>query len=127
MLLVFEGVLANQRLLNLQMLRAMRKDPFLLYVYRFGKWELQVSDKLVPGDIISLTSNSILSSSSINYNLKQKKNLEVNKNIQRSVEKYVPCDAIIIRVNCLVNEALLTGNYIYFIFINFLRILINCN
>jgi hypothetical protein len=56
MLLVFEGVLAQQRLMSLQMLRSMRKDPFFLYAYRAGKWELLQSDQLLPGDIVSLAS-----------------------------------------------------------------------
>lgn len=58
MLLAFEGVLAHQRLHSLQMLRAMRKDPYFLYVYRMAKWELLLSDQLLPGDIVSLTSNT---------------------------------------------------------------------
>lgn len=59
LLLLFEGVLAQQRLMSLQMLRSMRKDPYFLFVYRMGKWDICLSDELVPGDIVSLTVDSL--------------------------------------------------------------------
>ena len=78
MLLFFEGVLAHQRLLSLTMLRAMRKDPFLLYVYRLGKWNSCYSDKLVPGDIISLTAAMPISTSNSNNLQKRSKQGKIN-------------------------------------------------
>jgi manganese-transporting P-type ATPase len=113
MLLLFEGVLAQQRLMSLQMLRSMRKDPFFLYAYRAGKWELLQSDQLVPGDIVSLASAALAqkgpkgslqhhSISSLFTTVPGRKQLS-------QLERYVPCDAVIIRGSCVVNEAMLTG------------------
>jgi magnesium-transporting ATPase (P-type) len=51
------GMLCRQRQTSLMMLRNMRRPPITLYVYRCKKWDLQSSESLVPGDIISLVSS----------------------------------------------------------------------
>jgi manganese-transporting P-type ATPase len=113
LLLVFEGVLAQQRLMSLQMLRSMRKDPYFLFVYRMGKWDLRLSDELVPGDIVSLTADSLtVQKSTPSFlhpppSMSSLPSLRIEK--QSKIERYVPCDAVIIRGSCVVNEAMLTG------------------
>jgi cation-transporting ATPase 13A1 len=59
MLMTFEGMLVKQRLRSLSMLRAMRRPPILVYVYRELKWSVITSDLLIPGDIISITSTRL--------------------------------------------------------------------
>ena len=61
MLMVFEGMLCNQRLNSLAMLRAMRRAPIKIFVYRNNIWEYISSDQIIPGDIISITTNPISS------------------------------------------------------------------
>jgi manganese-transporting P-type ATPase len=108
LLLVFEGVLAQQRLMSLQMLRSMRKDPYFLFVYRLGRWDLRLSDELVPGDIASLTADSLTVQRSLPSIPLIPSSLQIEK--QSKIERYVPCDAVIIRGSCVVNEAMLTGH-----------------
>ena len=55
MLMFFEGMLCKQRQSSLMMLRNMRRPPTVLYVLRSGKWDLQSSEFIFPGDVISLT------------------------------------------------------------------------
>ena len=40
------------------MLRDMRRPPILIFVLRGGQWEPLSSDQLVPGDVVSLTSDA---------------------------------------------------------------------
>lgn len=99
MLLFFEGVLAKQRLVSLENLRAMKRQPVPMYVFRCGRWEVSSSENIVPGDIISLsftpTSDTTMGRRSQQITVEQ--------------EKIIPCDALIIRGSCVVNEAMLTG------------------
>ncbi len=57
MLMLFEGVMCNQRQNNVLMMRNMRRPPYLLCVYRNKEWIETRSDGIVPGDIISVTSD----------------------------------------------------------------------
>ncbi|CAE7573823.1 ATP13A1 [Symbiodinium microadriaticum] len=101
MLLFFEGVLAKQRLVSLQNLRAMNREPSPVYVFRRSKWELISSEQLVPGDVMSL---SFEPTREIGLNSRKMSTATANTS-----EKIVPCDALLIRGSCVVNEAMLTG------------------
>jgi manganese-transporting P-type ATPase len=57
MLLLFEGVMCNQRQQNVLMMRAMRRPAYEILVYRGNQWMKISSDIIVPGDILSLTSD----------------------------------------------------------------------
>lgn len=105
MLLFFEGVLAMQRLVSLQNLRSMKRDPTDVYVFRCGKWKLISSEQLVPGDVMSLSVTSQGDSQSYG----RKHGRGGTSPSTAITEKCVPCDALIIRGSCVVNEALLTG------------------
>ena len=74
------------------MLRNMRRPPIPLFVFRDNKWELSQSDEIFPGDLISL--------SNININI----NRRGGSADRREEEKIVPCDALLVRGNCVVNE-----------------------
>jgi cation-transporting ATPase 13A1 len=91
MLMFFEGMMCKQRLNSLEMLRNMRRPPMLVYVFRAKSWVNIMSDQLVPGDVVSLKSGK-----------KTVRNYENEENI-------VPCDVVLIRGKCVVNEAMLTG------------------
>lgn len=89
MLLVFESTIVKQRLKNLGIIRAMVPPPHRVYVYRAGKWAQVSSEELVPGDVVSLQRVTAADGSEAPGN--------------------VPCDALVLRGACIVNEAMLTG------------------
>ena len=101
MLMFFEGMLCKQRQASLMMLRSMRRAEINILVFRLGKWSYISSEDLLPGDIISLPS---LYQNSPRTRLSSK---------EEEAELVIPCDAIIIKGTCVINEAMLTGKCIH--------------
>ena len=102
MLMLFEGMLCKQRLSSLQMLRGMRRASVMIPAFRAGRWVDVHSDNLVPGDIVSFTSQ----------NQSRLNGTAVRGLAAASENEYViPCDALLIRGQCVMNEAMLTGSY----------------
>ena len=60
MLLVFEAMLCRQRQNSLYMLRNMRRPPHAIFIFRNHSWVLKSTEEIIPGDIISLTSTSLM-------------------------------------------------------------------
>ncbi|RLN89268.1 hypothetical protein BBJ28_00012660, partial [Nothophytophthora sp. Chile5] len=83
MLVVFECTVVKQRQQNMQMLLHMRRTPQPCLVFRSGTWTLVSSDELVPGDVCSIGHNGR--------------------------DTVVPCDLLLLRGNCVVNESMLSG------------------
>jgi cation-transporting ATPase 13A1 len=83
MLMVFEATVVIQRLKNLQEFRSMSIKPYMVNVYRFGKWEEISTDKLLPFDILSL--------------------------VRCKDDVPVPSDLLILDGSCIANEAMLSG------------------
>ncbi|KAL2427677.1 Endoplasmic reticulum transmembrane helix translocase spfA [Exophiala dermatitidis] len=83
MLVAFESTVVWQRQRTMNEFRGMSIKPYDIWVYRVGEWEQIKSDKLLPGDLVS---------------------------VGRSQEDSgVACDMILIEGTAIVNEAMLSG------------------
>ena len=105
MLMMFEGMMCKQRLNSLEMLRNMLRPSFPLFAFRNRTWNTILSDEIVPGDIISLISTR--KSSSLKG---RRRGNDDDGDGEDGSESIVPCDVLLLRGHCVVNEAMLTGN-----------------
>lgn len=83
MLVVFESTVVWQRQRTLNEFRGMAIKPYDLWVYRLNKWEETQSDKLLPGDLVSVG--------------------------RTKDDSGVACDMLLVEGSAIVNEAMLSG------------------
>jgi manganese-transporting P-type ATPase len=122
MLVSFECTLVQQQLKNMQLIRQMGNKPFKIMVYRMRKWIRINSDELLPGDICSISRNmgSLLSqqanssgndtnSTGTSTNKSNANSPLTNAVLANSQNVSLPCDMLLLRGQCIVNESMLTG------------------
>ncbi|KAK0670334.1 putative type V cation-transporting ATPase [Cercophora samala] len=83
MLVMFESTVVWQRQRTLVEFRGMSIKPYNMYVYRLGRWTEIQSDKLLPGDLVSVS--------------------------RTKEDSGVACDMILVEGTAIVNEAMLSG------------------
>jgi manganese-transporting P-type ATPase len=83
MLVAFESTVVWQRQRTLNEFRAMSIKPYDVWVYRLGKWTETTSDRLLPGDLVSVG--------------------------RTKDDSGVACDMIMVEGTAIVNEAMLSG------------------
>ncbi|KAJ2894289.1 Manganese-transporting ATPase 1 [Zalerion maritima] len=83
MLVAFESTVVWQRQRTLNEFRGMSIKPYDLWVYRLGKWTEVQSDKLLPGDLVSVG--------------------------RTKEDSGVACDMLLVEGTAIVNEAMLSG------------------
>lgn len=86
LLVLFESGLVMQQLKNLREIRSMSAQPYKIYAYRSKRWTPISSEQIVAGDIVSVA--------------------------QSVHEKLIPCDLLLLRGTCIVDESMLTGESI---------------
>ncbi|CAF4331854.1 unnamed protein product [Rotaria socialis] len=86
MLIVFEITLVQQQKRNMAMIRQMGNQPYKISVYRQRKWIKIDTTDILPGDLCSVLRN--------------------NEN------NPLPCDMLLLRGQCIVDESMLTGESI---------------
>jgi cation-transporting ATPase 13A1 len=84
MLVTFEVVLVKHQLRNMQEIRRMGNQPYMIQVFRQQKWKTIRSDQLIHGDLVAIIRS----------------------------EHSVPCDILLVRGSCIVDESTLTGESI---------------
>nr|XP_019003040.1 cation-transporting ATPase 13A1 [Kwoniella mangroviensis CBS 8507]OCF66501.1 cation-transporting ATPase 13A1 [Kwoniella mangroviensis CBS 8507] len=83
MLVVFECTVVFQRVRTLTEFRTMSITPYHVQTFRDGKWVDVISSELVPGDLVSI--------------------------LRTKPDSGIPCDLLLLRGTCIVNEAMLSG------------------
>lgn len=83
MLIVFECTVVFQRVRTLTEFRTMSITPYPVQTFRDGKWAEVTSSELVPGDVVSI--------------------------LRTKPDSGIPCDLLLLRGTCIVNEAMLSG------------------
>ncbi|KAI1432874.1 hypothetical protein GGR50DRAFT_671682 [Xylaria sp. CBS 124048] len=83
MLVAFESTVVWQRQRTLTEFRGMSIKPYDMWVYRLGKWTEIQSDKLLPGDLVSVG--------------------------RTKEDSGVACDMLLVEGTAIVNEAMLSG------------------
>ena len=86
MLVVFEITLVQQQKRNMAMIRQMGNQPYKINVYRQRKWIKIDTTDILPSDLCSILRN--------------------NEN------NPLPCDMLLLRGQCIVDESMLTGESI---------------
>ena len=109
MLVSFECTLVQQQLKNMQLIRQMGNKPFKIMCYRMRRWQRINSDELLPGDICSVSRN-IGQQTQLSTGDGLPSNSSASSSSKSAAPSFaLPCDMLLLRGQCIVNESMLTG------------------
>ena len=110
---MLESTSAFQRLKTLQQLQGMSSKPYMVKVYRMGRWEDLSTEELLPGDLVSLRGKRV--SKAIEKKPDDKPTAPgapaqpPPRPMVADAADLVPCDCLVLRGSAVVNESSLTG------------------
>ena len=114
------------------MLRQMKLNPQYIMTFRKNQWEKVSSEDLKPGDICIIQSADSVKPAPLTDTVTDEQYLKEQipfsnklppkffktENMSSDSHKSLPCDFILLSGNCVVNEAILTGNMRYLDYIS---------
>lgn len=103
MLVVFECTTVFQRLRTVGEFRSMSIKPYAIMTRRENTWIEIQTDELLPGDLVSIGMSSVAPPPPT------RKMKVVPLAVRTKEDSGVPCDLLLLRGSCIVNEAMLSG------------------
>ena len=109
---MLESTSAFQRLKTLQQLSGMSSKPYMVKVYRMGKWHDLTTEELLPGDLVSLKGNrvskAVVAKPAAGAPGAPAAPAAPPQMVMPGSD-IVPCDCLVLTGSAVVNESSLTG------------------
>jgi cation-transporting ATPase 13A1 len=108
-IVMLESTSAFQRLKTLQQLTGMSSKPYMVKVYRMGKWHDMTTEELLPGDLVSLKGNRVSKAITKPGAPGTPAAPGARPPMPMPGSDIVPCDCLVLSGSAVVNESSLTG------------------
>ena len=109
LLVMFECTLVQQQLRNLNEIRKMGNRSYPILVYRDRTWTRVPTEDLLPGDLVSVSRQTDETADADGED-----DAQTRANREPTGTHLVPCDLLLLRGSCIIDESLLTGESVIF-------------